>query len=157
MIRECRVLWDLILVNMHNLDVYSKHPNLISLLDGSDSCKKVDKLLMVEEQSECTAFNELNFNSPFRWFRATRLRSPSAHGIIWLLLLLPSLSSSISLPLSCFQSDNRGSRAGATTGVIPRGPVLLTQITATEPQRNNSWEELVLCSQSLRQEHWKGF
>lgn len=66
MIRERCVLWDLILVNMHNLDVYSKHPNIISLQDGSDSCKKVDKLLMAEEQSECTAFHELNFNSSFR-------------------------------------------------------------------------------------------
>lgn len=61
MIRECCVLWDLILVNTHNLDVYSKHSNLISLWDGYDSYKKVDKLLMVEEQSGCTALNELNF------------------------------------------------------------------------------------------------
>lgn len=63
MIRECCVLRDLILVNMHNLDVYSKHSNLISLWDCYDSYKKVDKLLMVEEQSGCTEFNELNFNS----------------------------------------------------------------------------------------------
>lgn len=140
MIREHCVLWDLILVNRHNLDVYSKHPNLISLRDGSDSCKKVDKLLIVEERSECTAFHKLNFNSPFRRFRATQLRSQSAHGMTWLLLLLSSLSSSISVALSCFQSDSRGSRAGATTGVILRDSVTLTQITKTQPQRNNPWD-----------------
>jgi len=44
--------------------------------------EKVDKLLMVEEQSGCTAFNKLNFNSTFRCFRAIRLRSQIAYGII---------------------------------------------------------------------------
>lgn len=118
MIRECCVLWDLILVNMHNLDVYSKHSNLISLWDGYDSYKKVDKLLMVEEQSGCTEFNELNFNSTFKWFRAIRFRSQIAYGTIRWLLLLSSLSSSISLALSSFQLDSKLSRAGTISCVI---------------------------------------
>ena len=118
MIRECCILWDLILVNMHNLDVYSKDSNLISLWDSYDSYKKVDKLLMVEEQSGCTVFNELNFNSTFRWFRAIQFRSQIAHGIIWWLLLLSSLSSSISLALSSFQLDSKLSRAGTMSCVI---------------------------------------
>lgn len=74
--------------------------------------KKVDKLLIVGEQSGCTTFKELNFNSYFRWFRAIRFRSQTAHGIIWWLLILSTLSSSISLALSSFKSGSKLSRSG---------------------------------------------
>lgn len=107
MIGECHILWDLILVNAHDLDVYSKHSSLISLQEGYDSYKKVEKLLLAEEQSGCTAFKELNFNSTFRWFRAIRCRSQTAYGIIWRLLLLSALCSSISLMLSGLKSDSK--------------------------------------------------
>lgn len=103
------------------------------------------------------AFHELNFNGPFIWFRATQLRSQSAHGITWLLLLLSSLSSSISLPLSvCNQTT--GARGLVPPLVSPCvTPAPLTQITATEPQRNNPWEEIMCAPKAWDRDNDKVF